>query len=153
MKKMKFWSIVLLMAVSLPLFNSCGSDEDGGPSGDELMNKAIGRWICTASTDIQGGKTMTGLMVGKEVSIKKDHTYTSTSSSFGYSGTYTISGNTITAKNHNGATFVVNVKIQGNIMTWNGTASNGVTFNYTFEWKSDNSGDDDTAAIARPSNQ
>ena len=28
MKKMKFWSIVLLMAVSLPLFNSCGSDDD-----------------------------------------------------------------------------------------------------------------------------
>lgn len=28
MKKMKFWSIVLLMALSLPLFNSCGSDDE-----------------------------------------------------------------------------------------------------------------------------
>ena len=28
MKKMKFWSILLLMSVSLPLLNSCGSDDD-----------------------------------------------------------------------------------------------------------------------------
>lgn len=29
MKKIKFWSIVLAMAVSLPLLNACGGDDDG----------------------------------------------------------------------------------------------------------------------------
>ncbi len=38
----------------------------------------------------------------------------------------------ITAKSSAG-TFVVTVTISGNKMTWNGTASNGVTFHYVFQ--------------------
>ena len=111
---------------------SCSDDENNDSSGNDLVNKAIGTWMCTSSTDSAMGYTVEGLMVGKEVTIKSNGTYTSTSPTFGYSGTYNIKGNTITAKSSNGDTFMVNVSISGDKMTWNGTASNGTTFKYIF---------------------
>ena len=50
----------------------------------------------------------------------------------GNSGTYTINGSTITAKT-TGYTFVMQASFSDNRMTWNGTASNGVTFHYVFQ--------------------
>ncbi len=93
---------------------------------------AIGTWMCVESIDTQqNGASYSGLMIGKQVTINSDRTFTSTASSFGYSGTYTISGNKITAKSSSG-TFVVTVSVVGDKMTWNGTASNGVRFKYVF---------------------
>ena len=57
---------------------------------------------------------------------------TSISPSFGASGTYSVSGNQITARSSAG-TFVVTVTINGDKMTWNGTASNGTSFHYVFQ--------------------
>ncbi len=132
MKQLKNWGILMLMVMAMPLMVACGSDGDSGPSGDELKSKAIGTWMCTQSTDEAMGQSYDGLMVGKEVSIKSDGTYTSTASTFGLKGSYTVNGNKITAKSENGATFVVTVTINGNTMNWNGTASNGTTFHYVF---------------------
>ena len=135
MKQLKIWSIVMLMVITLPALVACGGDDDNNDSGardSELVSKAIGTWMCIESSDTYGGYTSTGLMVGKEVTINKNGTFTSTSSTFGASGTYTISGNQITAKS-NAGTFVVTVNISGNKMVWNGTASNGVTFHYVFQ--------------------
>ena len=124
----------MLMVMALSTMVACGSDDDdNGASGADLVKEAVGTWMCTQSTDSQKGQSFDGLMVGKEVTIKADGTYTSTSSSFGYSGTYKISGNTITAKSNTGATFIVTVTINGSKMTWNGTASNGTTFSYVFQ--------------------
>lgn len=103
-----------------------------GARDTNLVNEAVGTWMCTQSTDSQAGYSFDGLMFGREVSIKRDGTFTSTAPSFGASGTYSISGNQITAKSSAG-TFVVTVTISGNKMTWNGTASNGVTFHYVFQ--------------------
>ena len=113
MKQLKNWSILMLMVMAMPLMVACGSDGDSGPSGDELKSKAIGTWMCTQSTDEAMGQT-------------------STASTFGLKGSYTVNGNKITAKSENGATFVVTVTINGNTMNWNGTASNGTTFHYVF---------------------
>lgn len=134
MKKLRFWSILMLMVMALPMMVACGGDDndDDGARGHNLVTEAVGTWMCIESTDSQGGRSMEGLMVGKEVNIKSDGTYTSTAPSFGTSGTYTISGNQITAKSRAG-TFVVTVSISSNRMTWNGTASNGVTFHYVFQ--------------------
>ena len=125
----------MLMAIALPLIVACGSDgdnDDDGSRDSELVTKAVGTWMCTQSTDSFDGKSYDGMMVGKEVTINSNGTYTSTSSTFGYNGTYSIKGNTITAKSKGGATFVVTVSISGDKMTWNGTASNGTTFQYVF---------------------
>lgn len=133
MKKIKFWSMMMLVAMMMSLVVACGDDgDDDGSRGDELRSKAVGTWMCTKSTDSAQGKSYDGLMVGKQVTIKADGTYTSTASTFGYSGSYTIKGNTITAKSKDGSTFVVTVTISGDKMTWNGTASNGTTFHYVF---------------------
>lgn len=132
MIQLKKWSLLMLVVMAMPLLMACGSDGDGGSTGDELKEKAIGTWMCTQSTDAAQGYSFDGLMVGKEVTINGDGTYTSTSDSFGYKGSYVINGNKITAKSNSGDTFVVTVNISGNTMTWNGTASNGTTFHYVF---------------------
>ena len=130
MKKMTFWSMMMLVAMIMPLV-ACGSDDDDATDGD-LVKKAVGVWMCTQSTDKTAKGSYDGLMVGKEVRINANGTYSSTSSSFGHTGTYTIKGNQITAKNSTGDTFVVTVSISGDRMTWNGTSSTGVTFRYVF---------------------
>ena len=132
MNNLKIWSMTMLIAMMLPLVTSCSKDSEESASGADLVSQAVGTWMCTESRDIQqNGVYYDGLMVGKQVTIKSDGTFTSTAPTFGYSGTYTVSGNKITAKSSSG-TFVITVSIKGNTMTWNGTASNGVRFNYTF---------------------
>lgn len=133
----------MLSALIMPFISSCGGDDssDGGGGGatdGDLISKAIGTWMCTESTDTQQGKSYQGMMVGKEVTINAGGTYTSTAPSFGYSGTYSVSGNKITAKSDTGGTFVITVTIKGDNMTWEGTASNGVTFKYIFQRESTN---------------
>jgi hypothetical protein len=69
----------------------------------------------------------------KEITIKNDGTYTSTSSDFGTSGSYTISGNKIIAKSISGSMFDITVTFSGDNMTWNGVTNNGITFKYVFQ--------------------
>ena len=71
-------------------------------------------------------------MVGKTITIKEDGKFTSTSSSIG-NGTWVLNGNQITATNTSGDTFYITLVVSGNTMKWNGTSSQGVSFNYT--WK------------------
>ena len=143
MKKKTFWSIMMLMVMALPLMVACGGDDEGSSGGgakdEDLIRQAIGTWMCTESTDSQQGQSYNGLMVGKEVTINLNGTYTSTAPTFGYTGTYTVSGNKITAKSNSGGTFVITVTISGDKMTWNGTANNGVTFRYVFVREEDTS--------------
>lgn len=129
---------MLFVALLLPMNVSCGSDDDSGTSNEDLRTQAVGTWMCTKSTDISQGSSYNGLMVGKQVTIYANGTYTSTAPTFGYTGSYSVSGNTITAQSNQGATFVITVTIRGNNMTWEGTSSNGVTFTYVFVRESGN---------------
>ena len=134
MKQFKLLSM-LLAILMVPMMVSCGGDDekDDNPSGDDLIIKASGTWMCTQSVDAMNGQSLQGLMVGKEITINPNGTYTSTAPTFGYSGTYTVSGNKITAHSDAGSKFLINVSISGDRMTWEGTASNGVSFRYIFE--------------------
>ena len=137
MKQFKLLSM-LLAILMVPMMVSCGGDDekDDKPSGDDLIIKASGTWMCTQSVDAMNGQSLQGLMVGKEITINPNGTYTSTAPTFGYSGTYTVSGNKITARSDAGDTFLINVSISGDRMTWDGTANNGVSFRYIFERES-----------------
>ena len=115
------------------VMTACGGDDN---DGNIDVNQAVGTWMCIQSTDTYRGQSVTGLLVGTEITIKADGTYTSTASSstsvMGKSGTYTINGNTITART-SGYTFVMTASFNGNRMTWDGTATNGVNFHYIFQ--------------------
>lgn len=133
----------MLAMLTMSLVMSCGDDDKGGsgktPTGDDLVKKATGTWICTESIDKKNGKTYDGLMVGNQLTINDDYTYWSTSQDFGLRGTYTVEGNKITATSDTGKTFVITVSVVANKMTWTGTSANNVTFNYTFQRVSQNS--------------
>lgn len=134
-----FRLLSLLIAILMgTIIASCGDDEekDGTLSDDDLIIKASGTWMCTQSVDTQYGETYQGLMIGKEITINPNGTYTSTAPTFGYTGTYVVSGNKITARSDAGGIFLINVSISDDRMTWDGTANNGVTFRYIFERES-----------------
>ena len=133
MKTNKFWSILVMLVVSVTamVFTSCSSDDDGDGSNGFNAQEVFGTWTCTASTDKMDGQTITGYMVGKMITIKEDGKFTSTSSSIG-NGTWVLNGNQITATNTSGDTFCITLVVSGNTMKWNGTSSQGVSFNYTW---------------------
>ena len=134
MKTNKFWSILVMLVVSVTamVFTSCSSDDDGDGSNGFNAQEVFGTWTCTASTDKMDGQTITGYMVGKTITIKEDGKFTSTSSSIG-NGTWVLDGNQITATNTSGDIFSITLVVSGNTMKWNGNSSQGVSFNYT--WK------------------
>ena len=134
MKTNKFWSILVMLVVSVTamVFTSCSSDDDGDGSKGFDVQEVLGTWTCTASIDKMDGQTITGYMVDKTITIKEDGKFTSTSSSIG-NGTWVLNGNQITATNTSGDTFYITLVVSGNTMKWNGTSSQGVSFNYT--WK------------------
>ncbi len=131
MKTFKYMNLWLMMMVVV--ITACSGDNN---DGNIDVNQAVGTWMCIQSTDTYRGQSVTGLLVGTEITIKADGTYTSTASSstsvMGKSGSYTINGNTITART-SGYTFVMTASFNGNRMTWDGTATNGVNFHYVFQ--------------------
>ena len=136
MKTNKIWSILamLVVSVSVVLFTSCSSDDDGDGSKDINVHEVVGTWTCTASTDKVDGKPITGYMVGESITISEDGKFSSTASSIG-NGTWELNGNKMSAKNNYGDTFSAPIVVSGNKMKWSGSSSQGVSFNYT--WKKD----------------
>ena len=134
MKTNKIWSILAMLVVSVTvmLFTSCSSDDDGDGSKDINVQEVVGTWTCTASTDKVDGKSITGYMVGESITISEDGKFSSTASSIG-NGTWELNGNKMSAKNRYGDTFSATIVVSGNTMKWNGSSSQGVSFNYT--WK------------------
>ena len=134
MKTNKIWSILamLVVSVSVILFTSCSSDDDGDGSKDINVQEVVGTWTCTASTDKVDGKSITGYMVGESIIITEEGKFYSTTSSIG-NGTWELIGNKISAKNTYGETFSVTIVVSGDKMKWSGSSSQGVSFNYT--WK------------------
>ena len=134
MKTNKFWSILVMLVVSVTamVFTSCSSDDDEDGNKDVNVQEVVGIWTCTASTDKVDGKSITGYMVGESITINEDGKFSSTASSIG-NGTWVLNGNKISAKNTSGDTFNATLRISGSTMKWDGTSSQGVSFNYT--WK------------------
>ena len=134
MKTNKILSILAMLVVSLTVmfFTSCSSDDDGDSSKDINVQEVVGTWTCTASTDKVDGKSITGYMVGESITISEDGKFSSTASSIG-NGTWELNGNKMSAKNTYGDTFSATIAVSGNTMKWNGSSSQGVSFNYT--WK------------------
>ena len=123
---------MLVVSVTVMLFTSCSSDDDGDGSKDINVQEVVGTWTCTASTDNVDGKTITGYMVGESITISEDGKFSSTASSIG-NGTWKLNGNKMSAKNRYGDTFSATIAVSGNKMKWSGSSSQGVSFNYT--WK------------------
>ena len=134
MKTNNFWSILvmLVLSVTVMFFTSCSSDDDEDGNKDVNVQAVVGIWTCTASTDKVDGKSITGYMVGESITINEDGKFSSTASSIG-NGTWVLNGNKISAKNTSGDTFNATLRISGSTMKWDGTSSQGVSFNYT--WK------------------
>lgn len=134
MKTNKILSILTMLVVSVTvmLFTSCSSDDDGDGSKDINVQEVVGTWTCTASTDKVDGKSITGYMVGESIIITEEGKFYSTTSSIG-NGTWELIGNKISAKNTYGDTFSATIVVSGNKMKWSGSSSQGVSFNYT--WK------------------
>lgn len=137
MKKLNFWSTMLLALVALPMAVACSSDDDDEPIN---IDDAVGTWICIQSKDTYQGKTYENQIVGAEVTVSKNGTYVMSYGELTETGTFVVDGNVITARGKmafDGTTYsetaVITITIKGNKMTWSGTSTNGVTFKYVFQ--------------------
>ncbi|MBP5514150.1 MAG: hypothetical protein J6Y04_05190 [Bacteroidaceae bacterium] len=97
------------------------------------MDKIEGTWMCVKSLDTHQGTTVEGLLVGAQIVIKANGTYTSSAETFGKLGTYIYNGETFTTKSISGNTFVIKVTFYKYDMNLVGTTSNGVSFSYSFK--------------------
>ena len=55
MKKMKFWSIMMLVAMVLPLMVACGGDDDDSPAGVGGLESLYGTWRYTSGYAVENG--------------------------------------------------------------------------------------------------
>lgn len=150
MNRLKSLTFEVLSIIWVLLVASCSSSNGNEiqtsveENNEAMLSLAVGTWMCTKSTDVQGADTYNNLLVGKEITIYSNRTYSSTAETIGYSGSFTINGSKITAKNNNGDTFLINVSFSGDNMYWEGTSSRGISFNYTFEREGEDNGGDDS---------
>ncbi len=125
------FSLTLLACVFS--FCACSSDDDESTSADITL--AYGTWVCTSSTDSNGSDYLKDLFVGETLTINSDKTYTSSSSSFGKKGTWSINGNTFIAMATTGKSVSATFSVNSTTLKLSGEASNGYSFNYTFAKK------------------
>lgn len=150
MNRLKSLTFEVLSIIWVLFVASCSSSNGNEiqtsveENNEAMLSLAVGTWMCTKSTDVQGADTYNSLLVGKEITIYSNRTYSSTAETIGYSGSFTINGSKITAKNNNGDTFLINVSFSGDNMYWEGTSSRGISFNYTFEREGEDNGGDDS---------
>lgn len=131
MKKMVLlMSLMAGLLVSVMSFSSCSSDSDSG-SAPINVDDFVGSWLCIQSTDVVNGERFNGLMMGKYLQINENCTYTSTSSSMGYEGTWELNGNKVIVK-HSSVIITATVSLSGNTLRLVGTTSQGISFDYTF---------------------
>ena len=136
MKKNVF--LVLMSVLVCAGFAACGGDDDNSNEPVDL-SKMVGTWVCTASQDWwttdKGSGDVSGAMVGVELTINSDGTYKSSSSRFGLSGQWSVSGSSFSAKSSSGRTMSGSAAVGSNSMRLTGSTTDGYTFDYSFERK------------------
>lgn len=131
MEKIKNFSVAILMAFVSVCFLACSKSSDDPVD----VASVVGSWVCIASTDSWDGGSTTGYMVDEVLTVKSDGTYQSTSSSMGLSGTWTLTGNSFSAKSSSGRIFNASVSVSSTTLQMNGSTNDGYKFNYTFKKK------------------
>ena len=132
----KYLRILLLAVIAVCSFTivSCGDDDDDKNKAGEIT-EMYGLWVCITSEDSWQGYIAKDQFVGEELTINSDGTYTSTAESFGYTGKWSVSGNSFVAKTSYGKSITATFSVSGNYMTLSGKTNEGVTFNYHFKRK------------------
>ena len=118
MKKLKIWSMLMLLILALPMMVACGGDD-----GDDVktINKSdlIGTWY-TLEDDwviVIGNSSVTQYEIWSSGGTYSLNSYT-------YTWNYTINGNRMISDDGQEAT----ISINGNMMI---VSANGQTMNYT----------------------
>ena len=136
MKKNVF--LVLMSVLVCAGFVACGSDDDNSNEPVDVV-KMVGTWVCTASQDWweteKSSGSATDAMKGVELTLNSDGTYKSSSSRFGLSGQWSVSGSSFSAKSSSGRTMSGSVTVSGSSMRLTGSTTDGYTFDYSFERK------------------
>lgn len=119
-KQMKIWSMIMLVAMVLPMMVACGSDDSNG--GSINKSELMGTWYCQFTNNIIVEEIGSGEMVQYEIYIKSG----SKPYSFNDIKTwkYSIQGNKLI--NDEGE--MVTISIKGRTLT---VSANNETFYYT----------------------
>lgn len=112
---MKLWSILLLMAVSMPLLMSCGSDDENNGNSNTI-GEYVGKWSCSSpsyrnSTIVEKGTILL-------ITASGDMTWTMAVGNK-YTATMRALGDDWADINYNGKTYRAEIYVNNNSLTIN----------------------------------
>lgn len=119
MSKSRFLTVIVLTVFIALFFINCGDDNPAASAEESL----VGTWVLTkmTATSSEGTLTFTPEQISVTVTIKSDHTYQATIIQQGITttetGTWSISGNTVTFTDSDGESTAVTFTIEGNELT------------------------------------
>lgn len=119
MLKSRFLTVIVLFAFVALFSINCGDDNPAASAEESLA----GTWVLTKMTVTSSGGTLTFTsdQISITVTIKSDHTYQATIIEQGITtpetGTWSISGNTVTFTDSDGETTAATFTIEGNKLT------------------------------------
>ena len=128
------WGLLSFMMVAMLCVGFISCNKEDSYSTSVNVSDLVGTWDCTESTDYWDGGSKEGALVGKYIIIESNGTYNSNSSTV-YSGSYTLSGNTLTVRSNKGRKFTATVSINKTkgTMLLEGSTDDGYTFSYKFK--------------------
>lgn len=135
MEKKYFWSLLTIMMVAMLSVGLASCDKVDDFSTPVSKSDIVGIWKFTQSTDYSSsGSVKEGALKGKTI-IFEDYDVYNASSTYLYSGTYTLSANKLILRSNRGGKYTIKVAIKnaGRKMLMEGSADNGATFSYTLE--------------------
>ncbi len=125
MNKSTVLKLILMLSLSLLLFSACGDDDPTGPEADSI----VGVWKAETNTTSYGSLTNPdstevttfGSDISFTLTISADNTWTAVFVGFGLtdssSGTWSLSGNTLTIKEPGEPDSSSDFSISGNTLT------------------------------------
>lgn len=120
----KFFTIISVAILAISALTSCSKDE-------QKIENLYGIWVCTYSLDQDNEDRYENVFKDEILIISPQGKYTSTSSEWGYSGTYAVLGNKIKLINSSGEPLSVKFSVNSKSLTLSGNAY-GYDFTYKF---------------------
>ena len=134
MEKKYFWSLLTIMMVTMLGVGLASCDKVDSFSTPVSKSDIVGIWKFTQSTDYTSSGVKEGALKGKTIIFESYDVYNA-SSTYLYSGNYTLSANKLILRSNRGGKYTIKVAIKnsGRKMLMEGNADNGATFSYTLE--------------------
>lgn len=125
MKKLKIWSMMMLIAMTLPLMVACGGDDSGDNTHNANIGEYVGKWSCISPASYRSSTIVTeGTIL--VITASGNMTWTMTDESK-YTATLRALGDDWGDITYNGKTYRAEIYVSGNTLHINVNGNTNLT--------------------------